>query len=78
MVSRSARCRFATVFRPMDGLVARPARYKRRRIPPQAACRSGRLPAVKHGYALRALSLSDGILPSDNANLHRIMQFLSK
>ena len=40
-------------------MVARPARYDRMASPPQAARRSGRLPAVKHGYALRAVSLRD-------------------
>ena len=60
-VSRSARCRFATMYRPTDGTVARPARYDRGCILLQAARRSGRLPAVKHDSALRAVSLRDGI-----------------
>ena len=42
-------------------MVARPARYDRVAFPPQAARRSGRLPAVKHGYALRAVSLRDDV-----------------
>ena len=40
-----------------DGMVARPARYDGGCISPQAARRSGRLPAVKHDSALRAVSL---------------------
>ena len=43
-------------------MVARPARYDRVTSPPQAARRYGRLPAVKHGYALRAVSLRDDVL----------------
>ena len=39
-------------------LVARPARDDRRCFLPQAARRYGRLPAVKHGSALRAVSLT--------------------
>ncbi len=37
--------------------MARPARYNRRRVFPQAARRYGRLPAVMHGSAFRAVSL---------------------
>ena len=44
-----------------NGMVARPARYDGGCISPQAARRSGRLPAVKHDSALRAVSLRDGI-----------------
>ena len=62
MISRSARCRFATMFRPADGFVARSARYSRGCILPQAARRSRRLPAVKHDSAPRAVSLRDDVL----------------
>ena len=42
-------------------------------ISPHAARRSGRLRRVRHGFALRAMSLRDGIpLPYGNS-LHRIM-----
>ena len=43
-------------------MVARPARYDRGCISPQAARRFGRLPAVKHDSALRAVSLRDDVL----------------
>ena len=38
--------------------MARPARYDSRRVLPQAARHFGRLPAVMHGFALRAVSLA--------------------
>ena len=43
-----------------DRHVARPARCDRGLLMPQAARHYGRLPAVKHGSALRAVSLRDG------------------
>ena len=58
--------------------MARPARYDRRRLLPQAARRSGRLPAVKHGSALRAVSLRDGIPLSGNDRFCRINQSFVK
>ena len=47
-------------------------------VSPHAARRSGRLRGVKHGFALRAMSLRDGITFSDNDNLHQAMQFFVK
>ena len=52
------------------GYVARSARYGRRCILPQVARRSGRLPAVKHDSALRAVSLRDYV-PSFGRILRR-------
>ncbi len=48
---------------PLRGFVARSARYDRGSGEPQAACHSGHLPAVKHGSALRAVSLRDDVSP---------------
>ena len=58
--------------------VARPARHIMGGVSPHAARRSGRLRGVRHGFALRAMSLRDGIPLPDNGNLHRTMPFLVK
>jgi len=47
-------------------------------ISPHAARRSGRLRGVKHGFALHAMSLRDGIPLPDKDNLHQTMQFFVK
>ncbi|MBR5026621.1 MAG: hypothetical protein IKX48_16280, partial [Victivallales bacterium] len=58
--------------------VAHPVRYDGRRALPHAARRSGRLRGVKHGFALHAMSLRDGIPLPDKDNLHQTMQFFVK
>ena len=53
--------------------VARPARHIMGGVSPHAARRSGRLRGVRHGFALRAMSLRDGIPLPYGDSLHRIM-----